>query len=162
MTGTQNHEGIVGAMAAVDYLADLGRHVAGQENINRRDALARAFQAIGQHEQQLVRELLFGLSEMAPIRVWGLTDPFKSTSEPPTVSITHAAYSPSELAEQLGERGLFVWHGNYYALGLTEALGLEPDGMTRIGLVHYNTSDDVQRVLDEIGALRDPSMAVGW
>ena len=66
----------------------------------------------------------------------------------PTVAVTHAEKTPAELAEHLGDRGIFVWHGNYYALQLTESLGLEPDGMLRIGLAHYNTPEEVNRLLE--------------
>ena len=71
----------------------------------------------------------------------------------PTISITHAHLSPAALAETLGERGIFVWHGNYYALQLTETLGLEPEGMVRIGLAHYNTNEEVDRLLQELTSL---------
>ncbi|MCP4816857.1 MAG: aminotransferase class V-fold PLP-dependent enzyme, partial [Planctomycetaceae bacterium] len=65
----------------------------------------------------------------------------------PTVSLTHENLTSAELAERLGQDGIFAWHGNYYALEFTESLGLEPDGMLRIGLVHYNTAEEVTRLL---------------
>jgi selenocysteine lyase/cysteine desulfurase len=71
----------------------------------------------------------------------------------PTVSITHDRLRPREVAEHLDRRGIFVWHGNFYALELTEALGLEPDGMVRIGLLHYNTAGEVQRLLAALAEL---------
>ena len=71
----------------------------------------------------------------------------------PTVSITHARLRPDELATYLGDRGIFVWNGNFYALPLTDALGLEPEGMVRIGLLHYNTEEEVQRLLDTLAEL---------
>jgi selenocysteine lyase/cysteine desulfurase len=70
----------------------------------------------------------------------------------PTVSFTHRRLTPKEIAERLANQGIFVWHGNYYALPLTEALGLEPDGMVRIGLLHYNTADEVDRLLAALRA----------
>ena len=70
-----------------------------------------------------------------------------------TVSLTHERFTPAELAERLGQQGIFVWHGNYYALNLTESLGLEPEGMLRIGLVHYNTATEVDRLLEALHGL---------
>jgi cysteine desulfurase family protein (TIGR01976 family) len=152
MTGTQNHEGIAGVLAAVEYLLDLGRAVAGNDSLPRRDALRRAYAAIGDYERMLVARLLAGLAEIDGVRIYGITDAARLCERLPTVSITHARRTPAELAEFLGERGVFAWHGNYYALCLTEALGLEPQGMLRLGLVHYNTAEEVDRVLE---ALRD-------
>ena len=152
MTGTQNHECLAGTLAAVDYLADLGREVdAGQSS--RRAALQTAYTAIGQYEQQLVSQLILGLEQNDRIKIWGTTDASKLSVRLPTVSITHANLRPAELAERLGQRGIFVWHGNYYALQLTESLGLEPDGMVRLGLVHYNTPAEVDRLLEELQGL---------
>lgn len=151
MAGTQSHECIVGAMAAVDYLAELGRAAEGDTGLDRRTALGSAYRAIRRYERQLVWQLLDGLRDVPAIKVWGITDPQRASERCPTISITHASRSPAELADQLGRRGIFVWHGNYYALSLTEALGLEPDGMVRIGLVHYNTPDEVERLLGQFG-----------
>jgi selenocysteine lyase/cysteine desulfurase len=150
MTGTQNHEGIAGTLAAIDYLADLGRAAAGRPITERRKALEAAFEAIGRYERRLAARLLNRLSQRSDVAVWGVTDPQRLEQRLPTVSITHAGKKPVELAEHLGQRGIFVWHGNYYALQLTESLGLEPDGMLRIGLAHYNTPQEVDRLLDAI------------
>jgi cysteine desulfurase family protein (TIGR01976 family) len=148
MTGTQNHEGIVGTLAAVDYLADLGRALAQDAQRPRRDALAVAYEAIGQYERELARHLLDGLRSIPDITVWGINDSARLHERFPTVSITHRRRSPAELAQSLGQRGVFVWNGNYYALPLTEALGLEPEGMVRIGLLHYNTPAEIDYLLE--------------
>ena len=103
-------------------------------------------------ERQLVAELLVGLAELPNVTVWGITDPARLDQRVPTVAVTHGRLAPSELAEYLASRGIFVWHGNFYALPLTETLGLEPDGMVRIGLLHYNTAEEVERL---VGALRE-------
>ena len=71
----------------------------------------------------------------------------------PTVSVTHNTKSPQELAERLAERGLFCWPGNHYALPFTEAMGLEPGGTLRIGLLHYNTEEEVDRLLAALAEL---------
>jgi selenocysteine lyase/cysteine desulfurase len=87
------------------------------------------------------------------VKVWGIADPARVEDRVPTVSITHDRMSPRRLAESLAQRGIFAWHGNYYALPLTEALDLEPQGMVRLGFVHYNTMEEVQRLLDALADL---------
>jgi len=152
MTGTQNHECIAGTLAAVEYLADLGRTLQ-PDAPDRRTALAAAYQGITAYERSLVAGLLEGLGELSDVTVWGITDPKRLHRRVPTVGITHRRLKPRPLAEYLAERGVYVWHGNFYALPLTEALGLEPDGMVRIGLLHYNTEEEVQRLLDALAEL---------
>ncbi|MEE8451797.1 MAG: cysteine desulfurase-like protein [Thermoguttaceae bacterium] len=147
MTGTQSHEAIAGTLAAVEYLADLGRRLEPGAK-DRRAALEAAYAGIANYELGLLRTMLDGLARLPGVKVWGITDPERFDQRVPTVSITHERLSPEALATRLGERGIFVWHGNFYALPLTEALGLEPEGMVRIGLLHYNTAEEVQRLLD--------------
>ncbi len=147
MTGTQNHECIAGVLAAIDYLADVGRSVTGQASLGRRQALRSAYQSIRQYETSLLVQLLGGLSEIPGIKVWGITDPQRLDERFPTVSVTHEQMDAKSLAQRLADDGIFVWHGNYYALPLTERLGVEPHGMVRIGLVHYNTPAEVDRLL---------------
>ena len=146
MTGTQNHEGIAGTLAAVDYLADLGGRLQPGAG-DRRRALDAAYRAIAAYERDLLAELLAGLAALPDVKIWGITDPERWDRRVPTVALTHRRLAPRELAEYLAVRGIFVWHGNYYALPVTEALGLEPDGMVRIGLLHYNTAEEVERLL---------------
>ena len=71
-----------------------------------------------------------------------------------TVSFTHDRFTAAEMSERLGQQGFFTWHGNYYALNLTEALALEPDGMLRVGMLHYNTLTEVERLLEALHGLR--------
>lgn len=139
--GTQNHEGIAGTLAAVDYLAGLGGGGA------RRPALERAFAAIVLHERALLERLLRGLAEQPDYRVWGIAEPARLAERVPTVSITHTRIGPDALAAALAARGIFVWSGNYYALELSQTLGREPEGMVRIGLLHYNTAAEIDRLL---------------
>ena len=153
MTGTQSHEGIAGTAAAVEYLAELGREH-DVDAIDRRAALESAFRAISAYEQQLAASLLTGLSELPTVKVWGIADLDSIDCRVPTVSITHNRLKPAELAEFLGTRGIFVWHGNFYALPLTETLGLEPDGLVRIGLLHYNTAEEIGRLLTVLAELQ--------
>jgi cysteine desulfurase family protein (TIGR01976 family) len=152
MTGTQSHEGIAGTLAAIEYLAALGRQC--QPSVeNRRAALAAAYAAIHRHENQLCRQLLAGLARLPDVKVWGITETARLEERVPTVSITHARRSPIEMADMLAARGIFAWHGNFYALELTESLGLEPEGLLRLGLLHYNTSGEVERLLEALADL---------
>ena len=153
MTGTQNHECIAGVLAAIDYLADLGRDVASNQSLDRRSALQASYQAIGRYEQTLMAKLLAGLEANHEVKIWGITDPARFGDRLPTVSFTHKRFSAPEVARLLDDAGIFVWHGNYYALQITETLGLEPDGMVRIGLVHYNTDEEVARLLHALNEL---------
>ena len=148
MTGTQNHECLAGVKAAVEYLASLG---AGQGGL--REQLQSAYGEIQAWERQLCERLLDGLAQLPSIRVWGSADPQQLERRVATVSITHATMSAGDVASRLAEQGIFVWSGNYYALNLTEALGLEPDGMVRLGLVHYNTEEEVERLLTALAEL---------
>ena len=148
MTGTQSHEGIAGVLAAVDYLADLGRRQAGDSNLARREAIVAAWEAISAYERSLLERLISGLSGVLNLRQWGIFDLARLDQRVPTIALTHARHSPRRLAEKLGEQGIFTWDGNFYALPLTVALGVEPDGLLRIGLLHYNTVDEVNRLLD--------------
>ncbi len=154
MTGTQNHEAIAGGLAAVDYLADLGRTLAGNESLSRRAALREAYQEIGIYERSLMKRLLGGLAELPEIKVWGVTQPERFDERVATISFTHQRFTAAQMAEKLAESGFFTWHGNYYALNFTEAMGLEPEGMLRVGLLHYNTMNEVERLLATVKGLR--------
>jgi len=152
MTGTQNHEGIAGTLAAVDYLAEIGRaHDPTAED--RRSALSAAYRAIVDYERTLVRHMLESLAGLSDVRVWGITDLERLAERVPTVAITHPRHTPQQIAQHLADRGIFVWHGNYYALPLTESLGLEPEGMVRIGQLHYNTRAEIDRLIEAIREL---------
>jgi cysteine desulfurase family protein (TIGR01976 family) len=151
MTGTQSHEGIAGVLAAIEYLADIGRSVA--PVVNRRGALRQAFAAISAYERELCAQLLRGLASLPSIKVLGITDPARLDERVPTVSFFHKRFSPQAVAEHLDRQSIFVWHGNFYALELSEALGLEPDGMVRVGLLHYNTAGEVERLLTALAEL---------
>jgi cysteine desulfurase family protein (TIGR01976 family) len=148
MTGTQNFECIAGVKAAIDYLKEIGG-----EASSGRGAIKAAFKSIEEHERRMGSVLLSRLGEFPSVKVWGITDPKRLDQRVPTVSFTHRNAKPREIAEFLGQRGIFVWHGNYYALPLTETLGLEPDGMIRVGLLHYNTAHEVDRLIKALQEL---------
>ncbi len=161
MTGTQNHEGIAGVLAAVEYLADLGVRHPEQfglvpEMKGRRPHLRAALSAIREYERGLSRLLLEGLAERRRFKVWGITDPDRLQERVPTISLTLAGVPTARLAEHLAERQIYAWSGNFYALELTERLGVEKNGgLLRLGLVHYNTADEITRLfqaLDEFSA----------
>jgi cysteine desulfurase family protein (TIGR01976 family) len=146
-TGTQNHEAMAGVTAAVEYLAELGRRHR-PEAQSARAAILSAYDAICAYERTLLGQLVPALLEIPGLTFYGITEPSRFTERVPTVSVRMAGRSPREMAEYLGERGIFTWDGNYYALNVSERLGVEPHGgMLRIGLVHYNTAAELQRLL---------------
>ena len=151
-TGTQAHELIAGIAAAVEYIADVGRH-SDPEAKTRREALAAAYRTTVSYERQLIGRLIEGLQTIPGVRIYGITDPKRFGERCATLSLRIGAHPPKTIAEFLGKRGIFTWDGNYYALNLTERLQLEQKGgMLRIGLVHYNTLEEVDRL---VGALRE-------
>jgi cysteine desulfurase family protein (TIGR01976 family) len=146
-TGTQVQELIAGIGAAVEYLAELGRrHEAAAQD--RRSALLASYRVTRAHEMELFAKLLEGLQSIRGVRVFGITDPQRVNERCSTVSVTLERHTPTEAATFLGERGIFTWDGNFYALNLTERLGVQDSGgLLRIGLVHYNTAEEVERLL---------------
>jgi selenocysteine lyase/cysteine desulfurase len=172
-TGTQTHECIAGVGAAIDYLADLGRRCLGgrsfssdieaqkqggalapEESISRREALLGAYRAIRQHEMSLAAHMIKGLLEIPGLRFFGISDPSRFAHRVPTVAIRLANHTPLQIATFLGDRGIFTWDGNYYALNLTERLGVEKDGgFLRIGIVHYNSGEEIDRLLAALSEL---------
>jgi cysteine desulfurase family protein (TIGR01976 family) len=151
--GTLNHECIAGITACVEYLADLGRHV-NSESTNRRSALISAFQIIQAYERTLAERLLRGLLAIPGLKVYGITDLQKLANRTPTFAVRVDGHTPLELATKLGDRGFFTWDGNYYALNLTERLDVEKSGgFLRIGLVHYNTAEEVNGVVAALQAI---------
>jgi cysteine desulfurase family protein (TIGR01976 family) len=185
MTGTQSHEAMAGVTAAIEYLAELGRNVGGQQpratqhsvsndasnvqpddsaaresqydvsdatvSSSRRQALLSAMNAIQDYERGLAEKLIAGLLDIPGLTFYGITDPQRFDNRTPTVSVRIEGRTPRQLAETLGERGIFTWDGNYYAMNLSERLGVEESGgMLRIGLVHYNTTEEVDRLLSAL------------
>ena len=152
-TGTQNHECMAGVTAAIEYIAEVGRHH-NSEVHTRREAIVAAYVVFQQHERELAAQLISGLLAIPDLTFYGIKDPAKFDQRTPTVAIRMEGYTPRELAERLGERGIFTWDGNYYAINLAERLGVQQSGgMLRIGLAHYNTAEEVERLLTELRAL---------
>ena len=167
MTGTQNHACIAGAAAAVEYIASLSassatapdRTALDRTGLDRtgpvptaagslRAKLVDAMDQIQNHEMQLVQRLIAGLQSIAGVQVFGIVDGPRMSERAPTVAFRMESMKSIEVAQRLGDEGVFVWHGNYYALPLTSALGTEPDGMVRIGCMHYNTQEEIDRTID--------------
>jgi cysteine desulfurase family protein (TIGR01976 family) len=162
--GTLNHECIAGITACVDYIADLGRDCGAHptntalggapssgsvvQKTERRAAIEAAYTAIHEHERALVERALTGLQKIPGAKIYGINDPARMNERCGTLAVRIDGYTPLELATKLGERGIFTWDGNYYALNLTEHLDVEKSGgFLRIGLVHYNTAEEVDRLL---------------
>ena len=148
MTGTQNHEGLAGVAAAVDYLASINTTTVGT---SRRERLKIAFTAIQEYERTLADRLLDGLAARPRFRVWGIA---RREARVPTVAITAKDRTPLQIAEHLAKREIYTWNGNMYALELTERLGVEEQGgLLRLGLVHYNTIQEIDRLLQALDEL---------
>ncbi len=165
-TGTQNHEGLAGLLGAIDYLALLGREqdnhyreaftadTAGRPYSARQRELKLAMQAIMDYERGLSAQLLAGLREIRDLQVHGITNPQDFARRVPTFACNIKGHAPRELAEHLAVYGIFAWDGNYYALGIMERLGLEEHGgALRLGMTHYNTPEEIDRVLDALEQL---------
>jgi selenocysteine lyase/cysteine desulfurase len=132
-------------MAAVEYLMGLSAAAGGP--MDGRSAVVRTMTTIADIERELSRHFLDGMAAKRGWKVWGMTDAARLSERVPTFSITHESQSPESIARRLASEGIFVWHGNYYALPLTESLGVEPAGMVRVGMVHYNTHEEIERFL---------------
>ena len=146
-TGTQVQELIAGIGAAVDYIAELGRHCDPSAK-SRREALQAAYRATHQYETGLLSQLIAGLQTIPRMRIFGITDAKRFDERCSTLSFRLGDHHPTKIAAFLGERGIFTWNGNFYALNLSERLGVEQyGGVLRVGLVHYNTDDEVDRLL---------------
>ena len=150
--GTLNHECIAGITACVEYIADVGRQVH-PEVKTRRAAIEAAYRAIHEHERVLLERMMGGLQQIHGLKIYGITDHSRLDERCATFAVRIDGFTPLELATKLGERGFFTWDGNYYAISVTEHFDVEKSGgFLRIGLVHYNTAEEVDRLL---AALRE-------
>ena len=141
-TGTQSFESLAGVTAAVEYLASLG------EGGDLRSRLASAMEAIASYEGKLARRFLRGLNTVEGATLYGM--PF-ADGRTPTFAIDVVGVRPAEVARRLGDRGIFVYAGHHYAVEVMDRLGVsEQGGLVRIGFVHYNTLDEVDRVLEAV------------
>ena len=161
-TGTQSFEAIAGTLGAMEYLQWLGRTFGASftqqlasRYSGRRLALKQAMAAIQEYELELNHSLLETLSSIRGLQIRGITDPHRLEQRVPTFSFTLEGWRPEAVAEALGNDNIYVWNGNYYALAVTERLGLEEQGgMVRVGLVHYNTQSEIERLQEALQGLR--------
>jgi cysteine desulfurase family protein (TIGR01976 family) len=152
-TGTQNHEGIAGVLGAVEYLAWVGETFGGEGEAWREAGFSgqklsvhKGLAAIRSYEMDLSRALIEAIESVPGTRIYGITDTKKLDQRVPTVSFRLEGKPPRAIAEALGNEGFYVWDGNYYALAVTDRLGIETSGgMVRVGAAHYNTVDEVVR-----------------
>ena len=162
-TGTLNHEGIAGVTASINYLAGVGRDYGNELDLKaagsadnyegRRKELKLAMNTIVAYERPLFAYMLNEVQKTPGITVYGITNPEEFAERCPTLAFTREGFTPQVIAAYLGSHDIFVWDGNYYAVSVTERLGLEGSGgMVRVGLAHYNTREEVDRML---GALRE-------
>lgn len=160
-TGTGNFEGMAGATAAINYLAELGDQFGAAFEAQwteagftgRRLALKKAMTAIANYERTLLEWLVEGLMAIPGVRIYGITDKAQFYQRTPTIAFTKERVETETIAKVLGENSIFVWDGHYYALEVVKRLGLyDRGGMVRVGIVHYNTAAEVDRLL---AALRD-------
>jgi cysteine desulfurase family protein (TIGR01976 family) len=150
-TGTQVQELIAGIHAAVEYIAELGRRCDPSVR-TRREALLASYRSTVAYERTLVTRLIEGLLAIPGLQFFGITDPIRFAERCSTVSFRLGKGTPTDAATFLGERGIFTWDGNFYALNLTERIGVEKHGgVLRVGLVHYNTAEEVDRLLAVLG-----------
>ena len=148
-TGTLNHEALAGFMAAIEYLESLGS--GGSDRSARLDL---AYARIEAHEQSLTRHTLERLSEIPGLRLYGIADPARAAERTPTFCFNLEGWGAEALSVALAERGLFTYHGNYYALGVMTALGLEASGgAVRAGYLHYTTAEEADRLCDALASL---------
>ena len=158
-TGTQNHEGIAGVLGAIEYFEWVGRTFGDEYHDRLREdnyqgrtlELKKAMLAIHAYELGLSRALLSALEAVPGLHLYGLADPDRLENRVATFSFRLKDLHPRKVAEQLAEQEIYVWDGNYYALNITERLGVEDSGgMVRVGAAHYNTLEEVERLKDAL------------
>ena len=153
--GTQSHEALAGLLGTFGYLETLGAaygEVAGDDD--RRGRLRAAMAAIREHERALSVGTLERLASVRGLQLHGLADPDRIDERVPTFSFTVAGHHAREVAQHLAERAISTWDGDFYAWELVRALGLTGiGGLVRIGLVHYNTLEEVDRLVAALGEL---------
>lgn len=157
-TGTQNFEGIAGVLGALEYFEWLGERYGDKEShgsySDRRLRLKKALRAIQSYEFNLSCALLEVLEETPGVRIYGLRDLHRLEERVPTYAFTVEGFTPRQVAEELGKRDIYVWDGNYYAISVTESLGVEESGgMVRVGPVHYNTVEEIHRFGEVLGEI---------
>lgn len=163
-TGTPSFEGIAGVLGALEYFAWLGNEygAAFQDHYHSRFvgqalALKKGLAAVQEYELGLSARLLERLKEVPGIHIYGLDDPGDVEERVPTIAVNLKGIHPRRVAELLDEKGIYVWDGNYYAISVTERLGVEDSGgMVRIGAAHYNTLEEIDRLCEALQEISQP------
>jgi cysteine desulfurase family protein (TIGR01976 family) len=149
-TGTQNHEGIVGAAAAVDFLAALARETDGTKSSTRRARLRAVFNTFHQRGAELFKQLWDGLSEIEGVRLYG---PPPDAPRTPTLAFTVGDRPSEEVSRKLASQSIYASHGDFYAQTVAERLGVASQGLVRVGCACYTTGDEAARVVDGVRAI---------
>ncbi|MGE5463854.1 MAG: cysteine desulfurase-like protein [Syntrophothermus sp.] len=153
-TGTQNHEGIAGVLGALEYFEWLGNQFGSEQTVARKEAgfsgrrlaYKQAASAIRDYEHELSSALIQAVQSVPGTRIHGVTDFDRLDERVPTVSFTLEGRDPEQIANAIGQQGIYVWNGHNYALAIVERMGLlEAGGMVRVGPVHYNTLEEIER-----------------
>lgn len=159
-TGTLNHEAMAGTIAAIDYIQMLSCQIA-PTGLTYRQNLVAAMNAIQLYERKLCEVLIPGLLRIPDLSFYGIRELERFTWRTPTVGIRLAGCTPREIAQSLFEHGISTWDGNHYAINLTERLGIESrGGILRIGLVHYNTAEEIEFLLEQLHKISRPSFSL--
>lgn len=159
-TGTQSFESLAGVHAAIDYLESIGREygLTSEGDLGRYGGrslrLKQAMKAIKDYEKNLSLQFLQRAIDVPGLCVYGITDIERLSERAPTFALSLAGHTPREVAQHLGDQGIFVWDGHYYAVAVMDGLGkLDGGGLVRIGFAHYNTVDEVQRLVSALRKL---------
>lgn len=155
--GTQNHEGIAGAAAAVDFYASIGGYktASDRERLkdstpSRRQALQSAFETLRTHSKPQVKRLWEELARINGVQLFGPPPDLERT---PTISFIVKQVASTEVARRLAECGLFVSHGDFYAQTVIERLGLAPEGLVRVGCACYTSDEEVERLIQAVAEI---------
>ena len=144
-TGTQSFESLAGVTAAVDYIASLG------EGESRRERITSAMEAIGSYERAISERFLDGIARLPSVQLYGRDT---ADGRTPTFAVSVSGVHPDAVSAALGDLGIFVWSGDYYAVEVMRRIGVaDRGGLVRIGFVHYNTFEEVDRVVAALGSL---------
>ncbi len=159
-TGTQNHEGQVGTLGAIEHLLWIGKTMACEyhqqysqysESVKYIHA---AMAAIQDYEQRLSWHLVSGLQAIPGVTVHGITEAGQMHQRVPTVCFTRKGFQPGEISASLAKKNIFVWDGDFYAIEVVKGLGVdESGGLVRVGAVHYSTLDEIDKLLEGVETL---------
>jgi cysteine desulfurase family protein (TIGR01976 family) len=144
-TGTQSHESIAGAAAAVDFLASLAA-----EGLTRRERLTAVFNALHERKSEQTKLLWEALSSINGVKIYG---PPPNAPRTPTISFTVKGYNAEEVSIKLAERGMFLSHGDFYAMTVVERLGLSNEGLVRAGCACYTTQEEIERLIEGVQSI---------